>query len=71
MGAKGMAERNMYGCLPCPKCASVYRAPYKRHYVEPRDVSIECDCGFTEPGRFSDGGYVVDAIRPATSGGKP
>lgn len=34
--------RNMYGCLPCPKCKSVYRASYGRA----AGLTIECDdCG--------------------------
>ncbi len=37
-------QRNMYGCLPCPKCGSVYRYPT---IVPP---VIQCDdCGFQEP----------------------
>lgn len=39
--------RNMYGCAPCPKCESVYRAPF---WVG-TDAVIECDeCGFKEYG---------------------
>lgn len=39
-------DRNMYGCAPCPKCASVYRAAYRR----PTGLVIECDdCGHKEP----------------------
>ncbi len=37
-----MAETNMYGCTPCPKCGSELRVPYQCG-------RIECDnCGFTE-----------------------
>ncbi len=33
---------NMYGCLPCPRCQSVYRVPYVSGW-------IHCDdCGFRE-----------------------
>jgi hypothetical protein len=33
--------RNMYGCLPCPKCGSPYRCPYEKSKM------IECDdCGY-------------------------
>jgi hypothetical protein len=39
-----MAKRNMYECLPCPKCGSEYRACY------PKTMTQDCDdCGFTEP----------------------
>ena len=39
---------NMYGCEPCPKCGSEYRAPYKK---SDGTISIECDdCGFKEIG---------------------
>ena len=38
-------KRNMYGCAPCPKCKSAYRAAYHR---TPR-LTIECDdCGHRE-----------------------
>jgi hypothetical protein len=41
-------KRNMYGCLPCPKCASVYRATFKPAGV----LQIECDgCGHKAPAR--------------------
>jgi hypothetical protein len=36
-------EANMYGCLPCPKCRSVFR------YVTRKSGLITCDdCGFTQ-----------------------
>ena len=42
---------NMYGCEPCPKCGSKYRAPFKPDGV----LMIECDdCGFKEPGEIGD-----------------
>jgi hypothetical protein len=37
-------KRNMYFCLPCPKCGSEYRVCYQRSMMQ------ECDdCGFKEP----------------------
>lgn len=49
----GDPEENMYGCRPCPKCGSKYRAPFRRgQWPEGAEFSIECDdCGFREPGR--------------------
>lgn len=39
-------KRNLYGCLPCPKCGSVYRCPYDRA----EGLVVECDeCGLVEP----------------------
>jgi predicted RNA-binding Zn-ribbon protein involved in translation (DUF1610 family) len=39
------ADANMYGCYPCPKCGSVYRASYDRE----EGLMVECDdCGLTE-----------------------
>ena len=37
-------KANMFGALPCPKCDSEYRTPYK-HEDGP---ILECDCGFKE-----------------------
>jgi len=41
------SDANMYGCLPCPKCKSEYRAPYSSG----PDAGMICcdDCGFKEP----------------------
>jgi hypothetical protein len=37
-----LPERNMYGCLPCPKCGSKFRWPTQ-------DRTIQCDdCGLIE-----------------------
>lgn len=45
-----MPKRNMYGCLPCPKCGSVYRAGYEERPTKGKPRQIECDdCGFAEP----------------------
>lgn len=42
-------QRNMYGCLPCPKCRSEYRAASKR------TGTVDCDdCGFKEPATFAE-----------------
>jgi hypothetical protein len=52
-------ERNMYGCLPCPKCGSVYRYPFNENGKN----AIVCDdCGRRGPwdGEYSDNGYAVD-----------
>jgi ssDNA-binding Zn-finger/Zn-ribbon topoisomerase 1 len=51
-------DANMYGCLPCPKCHSVYRAPYRRKdgllvgtHVEGWQLTVECDdCGYKQLG---------------------
>lgn len=37
-------DHNMYGCAPCPQCAGLFRASYRR---EDR-VRIECECGHNE-----------------------
>lgn len=42
---------NMYGCVPCPKCGSKFRAPFGGQNKEP--LRIKCD----------DCGYVVVATR--------
>ena len=48
---------NMYGCEPCPKCGSVYRAPFMRHPETlvlangnpAARMTIECDdCGYRQ-----------------------
>ncbi len=43
-------ERNMFGCSPCPKCRSTFRAPYRMHKgTEAPDgmLFVVCDdCGF-------------------------
>jgi C4-type Zn-finger protein len=42
-------ESNMFGCLPCPKCKSIYRIPHFQGGI-PVSGIIECEaCGFTEP----------------------
>lgn len=42
---------NLYGCQPCPKCRSEYRAPYKRKGV----MVIECgECGHAEDAAIGD-----------------
>lgn len=46
-------QSNMYGCLPCPRCASKFRASFNR----PDGLRVECgDCGYSEPGTAADGG---------------
>jgi hypothetical protein len=46
-----MTDRNMYGCLPCPACGSVYRYPFR----EGGTGVVCCDaCGRRGPW---DGGY--------------
>jgi predicted RNA-binding Zn-ribbon protein involved in translation (DUF1610 family) len=44
--------RNMYGCLPCPKCGSEFRAAYKSG----RSAGmVACDdCGFSEPATWPE-----------------
>ena len=43
----GDHKRNMYGCAPCPKCGSIYRAAYRRA----AGLVVECDdCGHKELG---------------------
>jgi hypothetical protein len=45
----GKPDRNMYGCVPCPRCGSKYRAPYQKVRF-----TVECDdCGRIEPGRHT------------------
>lgn len=40
---------NMYGCMPCPKCGSKYRAAYRK------TITVDCDdCGFKELAVFAD-----------------
>lgn len=40
---------NMYGCLPCPQCASKYRWPTQSvHPTKPNMILCD-DCGFEEP----------------------
>ncbi len=39
--------RNMYGCWPCPRCKSEYRASY----TTPSNI-IRCECGHVEPATF-------------------
>ncbi len=48
---------NMYGCTPCPRCDSRYRAPYMRdpktlrmaNGVPGAKMTVECDeCGYKQ-----------------------
>lgn len=49
-----MSGRNMYGCLPCPKCGSVYRFPTQ-------DGRIVCDeCGRTRNAIRTEGEFLGD-----------
>jgi hypothetical protein len=60
--------RNMYGCLPCPACGSVYRAPFR----EKGGPVIACDeCGRRGAwdGTWSDDGYEVNECAPPPSQG--
>ena len=41
-------DANMYGCLPCPRCGSQYRASFQRVGGSARDVACD-ECGFREP----------------------
>lgn len=65
-------KKNMYGCLPCPKCGSTFRASYRRPVFKdphPKDAApggslrtIECDdCGFKESAPF-DPEYDGDEV---------
>jgi hypothetical protein len=46
--------RNLYGCLPCPSCGGVHRAPYVKEITGKH--TVECDdCGHVEPGSFAEG----------------
>lgn len=49
-------DANMFGCLPCPKCGSKYRAPFASK-ADPKVVNVECDdCGLKEgPATNADG----------------
>ena len=50
LGAPGA---NMFGCQPCPKCKSEYRATFAG---KDGGLSIECDdCGHKEPGTVKEG----------------
>jgi ribosomal protein S27E len=58
-----MTKRNMYGCLPCPDCGSVYCTPYRgnaKHVHESLrqfDSVIECgDCGRQASADFDEDG---------------
>jgi hypothetical protein len=59
---------NMYGCLPCPRCGSVYRAPFrdrrwdKHSKLEvPSGIVISCgDCGHEEEGRSAEGSQKLE-----------
>ena len=39
---------NMFGCAPCPKCGSEFRAPYREDApnVEDRGKIVCDDCGY-------------------------
>lgn len=40
---------NIYGCLPCPKCGSKFRAAFMVNDIPTDPLRIECDvCGFKE-----------------------
>lgn len=42
------ARANMYGCLPCPECGSLFRWPN-------RQMIIFCDnCNYVENGEIKD-----------------
>lgn len=59
-----MTDRNMYGCLPCPRCKSKYRVPYKSSPVAKLlgCPLIECDeCGLAEGAVPSEDSYEWDA----------
>jgi len=46
-------NRNMYGCLPCPKCKSTFRASYIRSVGNQKHSTIECDdCGYISKTEF-------------------
>lgn len=49
-------KRNMYGCLPCPKCGSEYRACFSRpDSAGLVENTVECsDCGYAQPARVID-----------------
>lgn len=52
------ARRNMYGCLPCPKCKSKYRTPLT-------DGTQECpDCGLLQA--WDD--YLESRLGPGVRG---
>ncbi len=43
---------NMYGCLPCPKCGSTYRATFTGASGQ---LTVECDdCGLVEDGEDAE-----------------
>lgn len=53
---------NMYGCEPCPKCGSEFRASYRTSRLAKvlKHPVIECNCGFVEKAEYvSD--ELVDA----------
>jgi hypothetical protein len=48
--------RNMYGCLPCYRCGSGYRAAYVHLTRYGRAKVIRCDdCGHEQKAVFGDG----------------
>ncbi len=51
--------RNMYGCLPCPRCGSKSRVSYRTSKEAKRlgHPTVECDeCGFVERAFYSSEG---------------
>jgi hypothetical protein len=49
-------DENMYGCLPCPKCRSKYRASFRNGRSKGK---VACDdCGFEEKATWV-GDYAV------------
>ena len=55
-----MSERNMYGCLPCPTCGSIYRWPTQKVHKE-HPSSIVCDeCGRIKPYKTNEDGWTYD-----------
>jgi hypothetical protein len=44
-----MAERNMYGCTPCPQCGSKYRWPTQSVHPKYPDSILCDDCLLVEP----------------------
>lgn len=48
---------NMYGCAPCPKCGSKYRAAFRKSGgPDSGGLRIECDdCGHNEWAAQSEG----------------
>jgi hypothetical protein len=46
---------NTYGCMPCPRCNSIYRAAYPKSSNRPLGPTVECDrCGLIELAVFAE-----------------